>query len=532
MKLQKRKIALIIGIFLLIVVVVVATAGFTVFRIVTQAKTGDFSGIKSVQKLGNFASTATFHKIPLIESVKYCSAVAEIQEKILATKNLQYEVVPFNLDELNKVVDLEQNNISKCLDSASKSKLVRSFLPRDFFDLLPDVATTFSDIKTILEELAERDQTWLVLFQNSDELRATGGFTGSYALVSFNEGQVSEIVFEDIYDADGQFRGFVEPPSGVKEFLSSANGLRLPDANWHPDNLKSVQQQLDFFALGQKQNIDGVAVVNLPFAEKLLKITGPVEIPDYDIVISDLNLHQALRDERDEFFAGSIQKKHILSQVVKQTLFKVNQFGLKDYLSLSKLIQNGVLQKEIMFYGRDAKIANIIDKYDASGAIKVDDSAYFLGLIESNVGINKANRSVNTTIFVDLHERRSQIKIDISNNNPSNSGKGYVNYQRVLIAPEWQVHELSVNGEVIQNWDEEMISTSSDKKLKQIGFLITTPEQNQSLAVIEISHPPLVIPGNLQIFKQPGQAPVPYVITHGDQQIHLLLESNQVVVLE
>lgn len=550
MKFQHRKIVLIVlatllALLLTISLTTIAT-GFSIIRTVNQVRAGNFAQTESVQKISRVLSALTFHQISLIESVKYCSAAAQIQTEISASKNPNYEVIPFNLQSLNQAINLQDENISKCIASASKSKIIKYFLPDEISKIMPDAANAYPDFKIILDELSNRDQTWLILFQNSDELRATGGFTGSYALVSLNQGQISEVIFEDIYDADGQFKGYVTPPPGVKEFLSSNNGLRLPDANWHPDNIKSVQQQLDFFALGQKQNISGVVVINLPFAENLLEISGPVEIPDYDVVVSHLNLNQALREERDEFFAGSIQKKHILSQVVKQTIFKINQLRPSEYFRLVKLLQNGIEYKEIMFYSRSPEIAKIIDKYRASGRIDLDKAEYFIGLVESNVGINKANRNVTTAVDIEIQERRSTINLDFSNNNlpghvsnqstgAKNGGaknNGYVNYQRVLVAPEWQVYSLSVNGQPVEKWDEDLISTSLDRQLKQIGFIVTVPEQSKSSATIELSHPPLVTPNSLQIFKQPGQAPVPYTINYNSQQKHLLLESDQIIVLE
>lgn len=542
MKFQHRKIALIGLATLLAIFLTTIAASFSIAKTINQIKAGNFTQTESIQKISQVLSTITFHRLALIESVKYCSATAQIQTEISASKNLNYEVIPFNLQSLNQAINSQDENISKCITSVSDSKIIKHFLPDEISKIMPDVAGAYPDFKTILSELANQDQTWLILFQNSDELRATGGFTGSYALVSLNQGQISEIVFEDVYDADGQFRGYVTPPAGVKEFLSSDNGLRLPDANWHPDNLRSVQQQLDFFALGQKQNISGVIVINLPFAENLLEISGPVEIPDYDVVVSHLNLNQALREERDEFFAGSIQKKHILSQVVKQTIFKINQFSPSEYFRLVKLLQNGIKHKEIMFYSRNPKIAEIIDKYRASGKIDLDKAKYFIGLVESNVGINKANRNVTTAVDIEIQERRSKINLDFSNNNlPGQANpttgtgaknNGYVNYQRVLVAPDWQVYGLSVGGQPVEKWDEELIFTSFDQQIKQIGFIITIPEQSKNSATIEFSHSPLVTPNSLQIFKQPGQAPVPYTINYNDQQNHLLLESDQIIVLE
>lgn len=541
---KHRKPTLIVAVTLAIVLLTLISASWAMASTIKQLKSGDFSRLQSLQKTSQTISRVTKQKIPLIESVKYCAQLTELQPEIIASKNTEYETLPFNLRKLSEVLENHDDDISKCLENSAKSKIIQHFLPREFKNTLSGLSNNYHDLRAILDNLAWQNQTWLVLFQNSDELRATGGFTGSYALVSFNQGQISELVFEDIYDADGQFEGYVAPPPGVEEFLSSNNGLRLPDANWHPDNVMSVQQQLDFFALGRKQNVSGVAVVNLPLAEQLLALTGSVDIPDYETTISQQNLHQALREERDDFFAGSTQKKHILSQVAKQTLFKLQQLPLADYPKLLVLLQGGVERKEVMFYSLDQDLAEIIDKYKASGKIDTRETDYFLGLVESNVGINKANRLVETSIDLNLQEKRTKVTINLDNQNPvskkpkpgfkkpSKTPDGYVDYERVLVAPDWQVYDLGVNGQTVENWHEDLITTSTGQQLKQIGFLITAPEQGRGSASIEFSHPPLIAQSTLAIFKQPGQKAVPYAITFGEKQQHLLLESDQVIVLE
>src|SRR3989338_4365332 len=54
-------------------------------------------------------------------------------------------------------------------------------------------------------------KTYLVLFQNNLEIRPTGGFIGSYGLLTIEDGHVSDFRIFDVYQADGQLKGHVEP---------------------------------------------------------------------------------------------------------------------------------------------------------------------------------------------------------------------------------------------------------------------------------------------------------------------------------
>ena len=66
------------------------------------------------------------------------------------------------------------------------------------------------------------------------ELRPTGGFIGSYAIMTFDKGRLAEIVVNDVYTADGQLKGHVDPPEPIRKYLGEG-GWFLRDSNWDPD---------------------------------------------------------------------------------------------------------------------------------------------------------------------------------------------------------------------------------------------------------------------------------------------------------
>ena len=61
------------------------------------------------------------------------------------------------------------------------------------------------------------DGKYIVLLQNNRELRATGGFVGSYVRVIWDMGKLVDLGVQDIYVPDGKLVGHVEPPYPVQE---------------------------------------------------------------------------------------------------------------------------------------------------------------------------------------------------------------------------------------------------------------------------------------------------------------------------
>ncbi len=155
-------------------------------------------------------------------------------------------------------------------------------------------------------------KTYLLLFQNSAELRPTGGFIGSYGLLTFEKGKLLDFNVEDIYSADGQLKGYVEPPAPIKEFLGQ-NTWYFRDSNWDPDFPISAQRAEWFLKKTTNRSVDGVIAVNLPAVKELLKATGTINLTDYNEEVTADNLFERAEYHSEiDFFPGSTQKKRFL----------------------------------------------------------------------------------------------------------------------------------------------------------------------------------------------------------------------------
>ncbi len=401
---------------------------------------------------------------------------------------------------------LKQNTDELYTWAASKPTL--DFFLSDNKDELLSLLQTANTSSTVALRLLEGEQHWLIIFQNSDELRATGGFMGSYALVHLEDGKLTEIVVEDIYDADGQFEGFIEAPPGVNKYLSSNRGLRLPDANWDPDFANSAQQILRFFSLGKRSNIDGVIAVNLNVAESLLALVGPIKLPDYETEVTSDTIATVLRSERDSFFPGSIRKKHLIQQLLTQVQLKLAKLPPSEYPKLLTLLDDSRADKDIQTFALDEILQNAFSELGLSGVIDPQTQTDPIMLVESNVGINKANRQVVRTTSIQRVNGSLSILVKFINNNlppvstvlttllptapekqqqASAAHLGYINYHRLLIDPVWQLDSLLIDNQKVPVESERVVKTSTGTELREYGFLVKVPEQTQTSVTLKLT---------------------------------------------
>jgi hypothetical protein len=411
-------------------------------------------------------------------------------------------------------------------------------------------------------------KTVLLVWQNTQEVRASGGFMGSYARLNIQDALLTDFEIQDIYEPDGQFTGYVPAPPGVKEYLSSAKGLRLPDANWWPDFPQSAQTVLSYFAVGKEQHVVALVAMNLEIAEDVLRILGPVTLTDYGVTVTADNLATVARADRSTFFPGSQQKAHFLTQLHNQLKFEITTLSQAKSLELLQLWLRRAATKDVQFYSPDIELQSLASKYGLTGQTSLKPIVFgekaaqlvaqdsgaaseplYLELVESNVGINKANAGITRSVTVQVLAQQLQLQLEFANHHPKplvplaelrpdllskraelTNGLGYVNYQRVLVSPYLKVTGIQLDAEPLTAWDETLV-TWSGVTLKQIGFLVTVPEATERKVTVTLENTSDKVANLLQlpsitIQKQAGLPPTPYELFWANQRQSLVLETD------
>ncbi|MCL4416832.1 MAG: DUF4012 domain-containing protein [Actinobacteria bacterium] len=285
---------------------------------------------------------------------------------------------------------------------------------------------------------------YLILFQNNMELRPGGGFIGSFGILTMNRGRVAEFQIHDVYEADGQLKGHIEPSFPIRRYMPLVH-LYLRDSNFNVDYSKGAS--VSAFMLNEEMNVmvDGVIATDVTFVKNLLKDIGPVYVPDYKETVKADNLYMLTQSHAEKnFFPGSSQKKDFL-----RSLFTAIQINLntRKNISLSGFFKNigeAVEQKHLLFAFSDSNIQNLFSVNGMSSSIlhtrqdgvrAIND---FIGINDANIGSNKANyyikRKIVQNVSMDndgsVSERLSVIYMNDSKTNvwPGGDYKNYVRF--------------------------------------------------------------------------------------------------------
>ena len=191
-------------------------------------------------------------------------------------------------------------------------------------------------------------KTYFVLLQNNWEIRPSGGFMGSYAKLKFVNAGLLPIDVQDIYVPDGQLKAHVEPPWPIQTAFQQG-WWKLRDSNWEPDfPIASEQISWFFNKCGEEKN-NGLIAINLLFIKDLLKITGRIDLLDYDQQINTDNFILLVQKQVEkDFFPGSTQKKDFLTSFTKQLILKLKNINKYQSVQLIKVIKKNLYEKQIL----------------------------------------------------------------------------------------------------------------------------------------------------------------------------------------
>lgn len=311
------------------------------------------------------------------------------------------------------ILKMTEKNISLAkaeLDAAQNNvdKIVITDLPEDkrdeFFLLkenMPDIRKSldfFLANSHILTDLlgGNGPRKYLFLFQNNSEMRATGGFIGSYGLLDISNGRVKNFFIDGIYNPDGQLKEKIVPPQPIQK-ISAAWSLH--DSNWFADFPMSAKKAITFYEKTGGPTVDGVVTFTPALIKKMLAITGPIEMPEYEVTLDENNFTEVTQYEVEvDYDKEENEPKKILADLAPILLQKL--LDKKDIESISKIVQVlllGLDEKHILIYSSNPELQRIVSQQGWSGEI-LPSSCDYLSVINTNINGFKTDAVVEEKI--------------------------------------------------------------------------------------------------------------------------------------
>jgi hypothetical protein len=190
---------------------------------------------------------------------------------------------------------------------------------------LRDLSETIHTASLLLKGLptfmgAEDPQTYFFGAQNPAELRGTGGLIGAYSILRIDAGRFRFSPFVPIHNlAQPPLRSI---PSPNEDYTANYDQFRRGGRFWTsinvmPDFPSVARAILSSYEAATGRRLDGVILAD-PFAEAaLLRATGPVQLPGYDVEIDADNVVAFTTNEAYSLLTDPFQRKQVLGDVAR-----------------------------------------------------------------------------------------------------------------------------------------------------------------------------------------------------------------------
>lgn len=248
---------------------------------------------------------------------------------------------------------------------------------------------------------------YLILAQNDDERRPTGGWISGVGLVTVEGGEVTDLVFLDSWAVDNLEVPHEIPPEPMLRFLWAGIWL-LRDANWSPDFPTSAQVAEDILERDQGIRVDGVVAVNQAALQLLVSALEPLTLGQDKATVTGATVLDTIREtwaEPEEGLTAAsgwqeweAHRKDFMTDLVAAMLDRVqNQAGDLDLAKLAAVLLQALEQRHILIYLHQEQAAQMLAIQGWDGALREAAGDYFQ-LVDANLGFNKVDPNVQRTI--------------------------------------------------------------------------------------------------------------------------------------
>ncbi len=250
---------------------------------------------------------------------------------------------------------------------------------------------------SFLEILGSRNpRQYLLIFQNNSEIRATGGFIGTYGLLELDQGRITNLFIDGIFNADGQLHEKIIPPRPIQK-ISTAWSMH--DANWFADFPTSAEKISWFYEKTGGPTVDGVISITPTVIERLLKLTGPIDMPSYGVVLDSDNFVELIQYKIEVDYDKELnQPKKILADFVPLFIKKLEELSKDNREEAAKIIFWVLEEKHVLVYFKDSLLEKLAIDQGWAGELKETDKDY-LSVVSSNINGFKTDRVIKETIF-------------------------------------------------------------------------------------------------------------------------------------
>jgi len=367
----------------------------------------------------------------------------------------------------------------------------------------------FVNAKPLIKKLPEilgsnEEKTYLILYQNDKERRATGGFLTFYAVFKIRNGKMSIYRSDDIYSLDATISDHPQAPPEILTYHKGVSQFYIRDSNLSPDFVQSVKLFEGLYKKsGAKVEYDGIIAMDSKILVDMLTIFGDVNVQGINFsakIDKRCDCPEAiytlfdLVDRPVGYFKEN--RKGILGDLMYKLFYNAIGFSPSKYWgTLMQTMFKNLDEKHILVYFKDSETQKSLEQLNFAGRIREYKSDY-LSIINVNFAGAKSNMFISENIESKTNGSNREVTINFKNPYPAsdcNLERGGLclnailrNWIRFYVPQGSKLVSLNGSSKKVQSYDEL-------GKTVFEGFL-EVPTQGQATVTVKY-----ILPANVDI---------------------------------
>jgi len=236
----------------------------------------------------------------------------------------------------------------------------------------------------------------LVVSQNSAELRPTGGFMGTYGLVDLGPEGFRVTKFTDVFTLPGDTLKLPLPIRGPVGFTH----FSFRDSNWWIDFPTSTRVMNQFWQNLKQPKIDGIVAIDIPTIRDLLKIFGPITVPESKVPLTAKNVMEQLTYvvEYQGGGKGAAKKRAVVS-LAAELLRRITHLTNDQFQPTLDALATSTNEKHVQLSFNDATAQAALLDLGWAGAVDPPvGTTDVLAVSNAVIKSSKANIGVSKTL--------------------------------------------------------------------------------------------------------------------------------------
>ena len=308
-----------------------------------------------------------------------------------------------HLATVREAIDRTRERLNR-IDPARLSPAIGMQIDR-LIQALP-LARSGLDLLDVAPDLLglNRPKTYIVLIQNADELRPTGGFISVVARVRLDGGEIVELDVRDSYQVDDHaHKPYGWAPEPLQEFMGTQMWV-FRDANWSPDFPTSARKAAELYTYGLGVPVDGVIALDQQAVRDIVGVLGPIEVEPGQPPVDASNLDEYMRagwappPDGADFDAWIASRKAFIGKLMHVILERLQSTPDQvDWAALGRAVYSLLQGRDVLIWLADPPASAVLAERGWDGAVRQTPGDYWM-VADANLGFNKVNAVIESAV--------------------------------------------------------------------------------------------------------------------------------------